>query len=137
MATVLKFPNVAGTFYDSDPIRLKATLLKLLADAQVLGPMNPRIIIAPHAGYIYSGPIAASAYKLWEELGRRGQMQDVVILAPTHYHHLSTIASLSSEAYQTPLGNISLNQMLIEKLVEQQLLEIRPEVFEREHALES
>ena len=102
MNTALKLSNVAGTFYDSDPIRLKAMILKFLADSPVLGAKKPRILIAPHAGHIYSGPIAASAYKLWEDL-EATQRQEVVILAPTHYHHLSAVVSLATSAYQTPL----------------------------------
>ena len=134
MNTLLKLPNVAGTFYDSDPIRLKAMIVKFIGDSPVLGTKNCRMLIVPHAGYIYSGPIAASAYKLWEELG--AQKQEVVILSPTHYHHLSTIASLTNDAYQTPLGNVSINKGAVEQLVQQNLVEIRPEIFEREHALE-
>ncbi|HAZ11304.1 MAG: AmmeMemoRadiSam system protein B [Bdellovibrionales bacterium GWA2_49_15] len=134
MSLSLKLPNVAGTFYDSDPLRLKKMLLEFLDGPPVLDKKKPRMLIAPHAGYIYSGPIAASAYKLWAELGTK--KQEVVILSPTHYHHLSAIVSLDADAYQTPLGNIPLNKELIAQLMSKGLIEIRPEIFEAEHALE-
>ncbi len=133
MASTVKLPNVAGMFYEADPVRLTNMLQEFLANARPAISNIPRILIVPHAGYIYSGPIAASAYKQWMTCP---SPQEVVILSPTHYHHLSTIASLDVNAYQTPLGKVSLNSTVIEQLVQKKLVNYRPEVFEREHALE-
>ncbi|HSW53130.1 MAG TPA: AmmeMemoRadiSam system protein B, partial [Sulfuricaulis sp.] len=74
---------VAGMFYPDNPIVLRQTLVDLLANAPAAdAPRAPKALIVPHAGYVYSGAVAASAYARLAEL--RGRIRRVVLLGPTH-----------------------------------------------------
>ena len=74
---------VAGMFYPANPIELKRTVADLLANARPAAPSRPpKALIVPHAGYVYSGPVAASAYAQLAAL--RGRIRRVVLLGPTH-----------------------------------------------------
>src|SRR5438067_81844 len=78
-------PAVAGTFYPDDPDELSATVTRLLRSAPPRAPA--KAIVAPHAGYVYSGPIAASAFRcLSPEVSR------VVLLGPSHFALLRGVA---------------------------------------------
>lgn len=97
-------PAVAGSFYPADPDRLAATVDDLLARASPRAD-HPRAIIAPHAGYVYSGPVAASAFAtLAREAYRR-----VVILGPAHFVPVRGIAAPSVGAFATPLGDVPID----------------------------
>ena len=77
-------PAVAGTFYPADPVVLGAEVDALLADAQQpVAAGTPKALVAPHAGYRYSGPIAASAYAMLR--GSTEHVTRVVLLGPAHY----------------------------------------------------
>jgi AmmeMemoRadiSam system protein B len=92
---------VAGTFYPDDRDELSATVSRLLQSAP---PRQPaKAIVAPHAGYVYSGPIAASAFRcLSPEVTR------VVLLGPAHFAPLRGVALPSAAAFETPLGQVAL-----------------------------
>ena len=90
-------PAVAGSFYPDDPEELRATVERLLAGAAP--GRAPKAVIAPHAGYVYSGPIAATAFK------RLGQPTRVVLLGPTHYAWTGC-ALPDAELFATPLGEV-------------------------------
>jgi MEMO1 family protein len=93
---------VAGRFYPRDPAELRDTISALLAQVPpTTGPV-PKALIAPHAGYPYSGPIAASAYA--QLLPARDQIRRVVLLGPSHYMEVKGLAASSAEAFDTPLG---------------------------------
>ena len=101
---------VAGMFYPADPRSLNAELDELLAGIDPPAPRLgfPKALVVPHAGYIYSGPIAARAY---EELGAaRGIVRRVVLLGPVHRVPVRGLAIPTAEAFATPLGNIALDQ---------------------------
>ena len=75
-------PAVAGSFYPGDPATLSATVERLLADADAVPGIQPKALIVPHAGYVYSGSTAATAYATlapWAKTIRR-----VILLGPTH-----------------------------------------------------
>ena len=91
-------PAVAGSFYPGDAARLRAEVARLLAAAA--GGPAPKALIAPHAGYIYSGPIAASAFKRVREFTR------VVLLGPSHYAWLDGVALPDAQSFATPLGEV-------------------------------
>src|SRR3954467_10663925 len=77
-------PAVAGQFYPTDPDRLRAEVSKLLAAAPRAAPSGrPKAIIAPHAGYRYSGQIAAAAIATLEDSAKR--IERVVLIGPAHY----------------------------------------------------
>jgi len=94
-------PAVAGTFYPDDPDELSAVVSRLLESAP---PRQPaKAIVAPHAGYVYSGPIAASAFRCLPSGVRR-----VVLLGPSHFALLRGVAAPRAAAFETPLGRLAL-----------------------------
>jgi AmmeMemoRadiSam system protein B len=98
-------PAVAGLFYPADPDELAATVDELLARAAPPDDRAaPKAIVVPHAGYIYSGAIAASAYARVPSTITR-----VVLLGPAHRVDLAGIARPSVDAFRTPLGEIPLD----------------------------
>jgi AmmeMemoRadiSam system protein B len=95
-------PAVAGLFYPADPDELAATVDRLLLRAAP-GERTPKAIVVPHAGYIYSGAIAAAAYARVPPTITR-----VVLLGPAHRVALEGIARPAADAFRTPLGEIPL-----------------------------
>lgn len=93
-------PAVAGLFYPADAKRLAATLDKLLASVETQSPGKLRALVCPHAGYEYSGPIAAHSYK---QLAGR-DVRTVLLMAPSHYALFDGVSVLDADAYRTPLG---------------------------------
>jgi AmmeMemoRadiSam system protein B len=96
-------PAVAGTFYPGRPERLQAELASLLADLAVSADPPSKALIAPHAGYIYSGRVAATAFATLRE--RAGTITRVVVIGPAHYVPVRGIAIPTAEAFETPLGS--------------------------------
>src|SRR5262245_55030444 len=94
---------VAGTFYPASPAVLVREVDSLLAAAAAPAtPALPKALIAPHAGFIYSGPIAASAYASLRAGSER--VKRVVLLGPSHRVYLSGLALPDAKAFETPLG---------------------------------
>ena len=93
---------VAGRFYPSDPVELRALITGLLAQVPPATGPTPKALIAPHAGYLYSGPIAASAYA--QLAPARNQIKRIVLFGPSHFVALDGLATTSAEAFATPLG---------------------------------
>jgi len=124
---------VSGLFYPDDP----ATLKMMIAD--LLGTVNPlpnrfRAVIAPHAGYIYSGKTAAYAYKPLERL--RNQIKRVVLFGPAHRVPFSGIAASSADYFETPLGRIPLDTNAIKELHDRAFIHLLDSPHEQEHSLE-
>jgi AmmeMemoRadiSam system protein B len=103
---VVRPPAVAGQFYPDDPGELDAMVRAFLEEAPradtELPPGHPVALVAPHAGYVYSGPIAGSAYA--RVVPARGTFQRVVVLGPSHHVAFRGLALPESEAFLTPLG---------------------------------
>ena len=100
---------VAGLFYPDDPAQLRRTVADLLASVQPgAASPAPKALIVPHAGYIYSGAVAASAYARLGAL--RGRVRRVVLLGPTHRVHVRGLALPEAERFATPLGDVALDQ---------------------------
>ena len=98
---------VAGRFYPADPAELRDLINTLLAAVPPATGPAPKALIAPHAGYLYSGPIAASAYA--QLIPARQQIRRVVLLGPSHYVPVDGLATSSAEAFATPLGLVPLD----------------------------
>ncbi len=94
---------VAGAFYPAAAAALKRAVLTYLDEAQP-PDVIPRAVIAPHAGYIYSGPTAAYAFKALENVPRRPWT--VYLMGPAHFIPLMGVALGRFEAFETPLGNV-------------------------------
>ena len=106
---VVRPPSVAGAFYPSDGGRLRAELVRCFADAApaALAAPVPRAIVVPHAGYVYSGSVAATAYRRVEPA--RPTIRRVVLLGPSHRVPLRGLALSSADAWVTPLGEVPLD----------------------------
>jgi MEMO1 family protein len=102
----VRTPAVAGTFYPRARAELEQTVDDLLATASS-GAKPPKAIVAPHAGYMYSGPIAATAYARVAPL--RDIVRRVVVLGPSHHVPLPGIAAPAATVMRTPLGDIDVD----------------------------
>jgi hypothetical protein len=106
--TAVRRPAVAGRFYPGNPRALRTAIADLLAGAEGEAGAPPKAVIVPHAGYVYSGPVAATAYARLAPL--RGLIGRVVLLGPAHYVPIQGIAAPTSEAFDTPLGRIPIDR---------------------------
>jgi len=105
---------VAGAFYPAAAGELEATVRGYLRDAQPASSERPpKAVIAPHAGYVYSGAVAASAYARLAAC--RDQIERVVLLGPAHRVALRGLAAPESDAFATPLGRVRLDLEAIER----------------------
>ncbi len=105
--------GVAGLFYPADKVILERDLSLFLENAPLVSPSRPvRAMIVPHAGYVYSGGVAARAYR--QIMGKT--YDAAVIIAPSHHESFSYIAVYPGKALRTPLGDIPLHQQLIDEL---------------------
>lgn len=126
-------PAVAGQFYARDPGELDATVATLLGEAPQLQTPAPKALIVPHAGYIYSGPVAATAYA---QLRRhRDRYQRVVLLGPCHRVPLAGAATCSADVFRMPGGDVPLDTQAIAAL-RIPGLEISDHAHRFEHSLE-
>lgn len=125
--------SVAGTFYPSDPRTLEAAVRGYLADAASTGP-TPVAVIAPHAGYAYSGPIAASAYARLAPL--KGRVSRVVLIGPAHRLPFRGLAVSGADAFETPLGTVPLDRAAIAAISALRQVKTLDAAFDGEHCLE-
>ena len=110
-------PAVAGTFYPGESRELEAMVRGFLETASPPGrdaPV-PKAIIAPHAGYVYSGPIAASAYV--RVAVRQAEVERVVLLGPAHRVAAPGLAAPETDRFATPLGDVLLDQEALERVL--------------------
>lgn len=109
----IRRPAVAGQFYPDDAVELRVAVETYLAGASPKA-MGPKAIVAPHAGYIYSGPIAASAYACIAPL--RELVRRVVLLGPAHRVYLEAIAPCAADAFATPLGDVEVDGEAVDRI---------------------
>jgi AmmeMemoRadiSam system protein B len=131
--STIREPAVAGSFYPHDKRELRDMLSGFL-DAADSDHSQPRAIIVPHAGYIYSGPVAASAYA--QLAAEKDQVRRVVLLGPSHRVPLRGLAASSADAFRTPLGDIPLDRQAIEHLLQLPQVAEYDEAHRLEHSLE-
>jgi len=107
---------VAGTFYPRDSRALITELDDLLGGVEQLAPRLgfPKALIVPHAGYIYSGPVAARAYD--EVAAARGVVRRVVMLGPVHRVPVRGLALPGAQIFETPLGRIPVDQKAVQEV---------------------
>jgi MEMO1 family protein len=131
----IRRPAVAGLFYPADPSELESTVEELLAHAKVKqGSGRIRALIVPHAGYVYSGPVAAAAFALLRTENQRAVR--VVIIGPAHRMLIQGIAVSSAGAFVTPLGKIPLDTAAIAETANLPSVAVDDEPHADEHALE-
>lgn len=134
--TTIRPPAVAGMFYPAEPTRLQEMVQRFLQTA--VTPLHPtpppKAIIAPHAGYIYSGPIAGSAFHPW--LGQMAGVQRIVLIGPAHTMAVRGVVGVSAHSFRTPLGNVSVDQASMERIRPLPFVTLDDEAHTREHGLE-
>lgn len=127
--------RLAGSWYDADPAALQTALRGWLGAARSdQRPPRGRLlgVIAPHAGYRFSGRTAASVYRLVKEAAPRR----VFILGPSHHTQIRGVAVLDSTHYGTPLGALAVDQRANAALLQHPLFFVQPEAHAREHSVE-
>ncbi len=129
----IRHPAVAGLFYPCDAYQLRVMVRKLLQNANPSEPL-PKAIIAPHAGYVYSGPVAASAYALLQP--GRDVIRRVILIGPSHRVGFHGIAVSRADIFATPLGSIPIDYGAIEKILDLPFVKSLDEAHLLEHSLE-
>ena len=135
----MRAPAVAGSFYPERPGELAAAVAGYLAEASPepssKAESAPKAIIVPHAGYIYSAPVAATAYARLKPLA--GRVTRVVLLGPAHTVYLGAVAAPHAEAFDGPLGPLTVDRPALWQLagLSQVVQDDGPHA--REHALEA
>jgi AmmeMemoRadiSam system protein B len=133
---VIRPPAVAGLFYPGPPAALRAELDELLAGAAVDAAASDslKLLIVPHAGYVYSGAVAAAAYALLATQQRR--IRRVVVLGPTHRFAVRGIAIPSADAFATPLGSVAVDRDVLTQLARLPKVVTSDAAHAAEHSLE-
>ena len=130
----VKSPNVAGGFYPSDPVILAHNISQFIQQAgDINNDASVEVMIAPHAGYQYSGSVAGYAYKSVS----KNPYKTIVIIAPSHFYPFNGAAIWPKGVFQTPLGNVAIDEDFALGLMgEVSNLKASAEVFNQEHAVE-
>jgi hypothetical protein len=127
---------VAGTFYPGEAKELTAAVEAYLANAHVAphSQLPPKAVIAPHAGYQYSGPIAASAYS--SLIPHAKSIERVILVGPSHRVPFAGMAASRAASFATPLGAVPVDRDAIESLLKEGLIQENDAAHAREHSLE-
>jgi len=126
---------VAGLFYPALPSVLAEMVNNDLAQASTPNQfILPKALIVPHAGYIYSGPIAASAYRYLSPISHI--IKRVIIIGPSHRVGFKGVALSSADYFETPLGDIPIDNVAQSKLTDIAGVEIMDLAHAAEHSLE-
>jgi hypothetical protein len=126
-------PSVAGSFYPSEPEVLAREVTRLLGQVKSNG-RQPKAIIAPHAGYVYSGPVAASAYA--QVAPGRDTLTRVILLGPAHRKVVPGLAASSARSFSTPLGSIPVDSDGVRRALQFSQVELYDDAYDGEHCLE-
>ena len=129
-------PAVADRFYPGDPLVLQRAVSIYLheGETQACRAEHIKALVAPHAGYMYSGSIAGSAYASLKACA--GRIRRVVLLGPCHYVGISGLALPGARAMQTPLGEVPVDVAAAEKVLRLPQVREHAEAHRQEHALE-
>lgn len=131
--TAVRNPAVAGMFYPAEPGKLQIMVGNFLTGTKAKASV-PKAIIAPHAGYIYSGPVAASAYACIAPAC--DTVNRVVLLGPAHRVPFWGLALSSAGHFATPLGNVSIDKEGVAKISSLPQVQVFDQAHEQEHSLE-
>jgi len=139
-------PAVAGSFYPASADQLRKMIEGFLKKAKIKRiEGDPVALILPHAGYIFSGGVAAYAFKAIEgfdmvqgsRFGVRGSGFDVVIIGPSHHASFPGASVYDGKAYRTPLGEVPIDRDVVRKLLEiDNTIRFYPSAHAREHSIE-
>jgi AmmeMemoRadiSam system protein B len=124
---------VAGAFYPGDPGVLDASVYAML-DQAAAATVDVKALIVPHAGYVYSGPVAASAYASLQPLAAR--IRRVVIFGPAHREWVPGLAVPSADFFATPLGRVPVDREAMASAVRLPQVQVNDAAHAAEHSLE-
>jgi len=139
---MIRKPAVAGLFYESNPESLRKRIKWCYKHQLGPGKIPDQIgkkrsikgLMAPHAGYQYSGPVAAHSYL---KLAEDGFPETVVIMCPNHTGQGSGVSTMTEGTWQTPLGNVQIDEEFAKKLISHHtLLDDNPAAHLQEHSCE-
>jgi len=125
---------VAGRFYPGEAALLRRAVHGFFPVTGARSALEPKALIAPHAGYAYSGPVAASAFANFTR--RRGSVRRIILIGPSHYLRFSGIATSSATAFATPLGSVGVDRAAVDELERLPWVRSLETAHDREHALE-
>lgn len=131
--SAIRLPAVAGTFYPVDNVELSSSVDAMLQAREGQDPC-PKVIIAPHAGHVYSGLIAAAAYCRLKNADL--PITRVVLLGPSHRVGFKGVAATSCTAYKTPLGEIPIDSAAVQTILQLPGIGFLDEAHTHEHSLE-
>ena len=131
--TVIREPAVAGQFYPGNASELGTEIRVFFEEVQVEGGPAPKALIVPHAGYVYSGPVAATAYARLRPY--RDRYTRVILLGPCHRFAVRGLALSGADVFRTPLGDVPLDQDAIAALTMPEITVVAT-AHEFEHSLE-
>lgn len=127
-------PAVAGMFYPAERNELAQMVEDYLEAAPAGDRPTPKAIIAPHAGYIYSGPVAASAYAPLR--ARADKIKRVILLGPAHRVPFYGLAASSARYFETPMGRVELDRAAHDQILQLPQVKVLDEAHAMEHSLE-
>lgn len=130
-------PRFAGTWYQNNPEKLKSEIEEYLQNADPKEESSDSkllAIVSPHAGFMYSGPTAAFAFK--KALANKKSIKRILLLGPSHYANFRGIALSSFSAYGTPLGDLPVDIKAVKELSQNKDFQFADSVHEKEHSLE-
>ena len=125
---------VAGRFYPAHAVELRRLIESFLRAVQLDNAASPKAVIAPHAGYLYSGPIAASAHARFASA--RQTIRRIVLIGPSHYVSFAGLAVSSAQAFDTPLGLVPVDTEAVRRICALPQVTVMDQAHAREHALE-
>ena len=126
--------QVAGLFYPAEPDALRALVREMRKGARPDGGVAPKAVVAPHAGVVYSGSVAATAFDAWAR--RADPPQKIVIVGPAHRVAFRGLAIHPAAAWSTPLGEAKVAHDLHVRLAEARAASVDARPFAGEHSLE-
>lgn len=125
---------VAGLFYPADTYQLDKDLDGYLEHVGSEKGTQPQIIIVPHAGYQFSAGVAAAAYKRLQPYNNK--IKNVFLLGPSHYSYVKGVAIPQTKIFNTPLGNVKVNESIIAELSNNKLFVFDENAHKKEHSIE-
>ena len=130
----IKEPSVAGTFYPADKKELKDTIETFLSKVnRIPGEGNIIALISPHAGYRYSGQVAAYGYKHIQDR----DIRKIILIGQSHHEGFKGASVYTNGSFKTPLGNVEIDEKSAKKLLNENAdVKFYPEAFAKEHSIE-
>ena len=126
----IRVAAVAGKFYPAHAETLRKDITSYLS-GDLTASLDPQLLISPHAGYVFSGPVAGMAYSTINK-----EVKRVILIGPSHYEYFQGIALTNAHYYQTPLGKVKIDVDIIDRLRKNPIVVTALEAEGPEHCIE-